>query len=183
MIEAIKNIRRKQIEKSLTKGNHLREIKNIGEIETIGIVFSVSDELTWRYLYTIVQQLERAGKKVSMIGLQERGTELNYIITHPATIICHEADDLDFWGVPKAGVTERFLEKHYDALIDVTSGESFFARYLVLKADCDLRVSYVDDSLDESREELYDFTIHGQQPIDLPSFFENVCNYLQMVKK
>lgn len=171
--------------KQLRKRERMKQIKNINEVKNIGIVFHVGDETEWKYLYAIVQTLERAGKKVFLIGDQAADMELTYIITHSHTTICHEKEEKDFWGVPKDSIIENYLDRHYDILIDVTGGDSFFSQYIVLKSDSDLNITYIDDTIetDEAATEVYDMTIHGDKPIDLPEFFENVCNYLQMVKK
>ena len=89
------------------------------------------------------------------------------------------------WDVPHENTTENFLARHYDIVIDTTGGDSFFSQYMVLKADADLDITYIDDSDRPSDvvADMYDMTIHGDGPIDLPAFFENVCNYLQMVRK
>ena len=87
--------------------------------------------------------------------------------------------------MPHESTTENFFSRHYDILIDTTGGDSFFSRYIVLKTDTDLNITYIDDSVrnDDSVTNLYDMTIHGNEPVDYPAFFENVCNYLQMVRK
>lgn len=185
MLNAFKKIKQRYLLKSLKDKEHLKEIKNMDEVRTIGIVFHIGDELSWKYLYAIVMELERSGRRVHMICDQVSGQELTYIITHSGTTICHEKEDFDGWGVPHESATDNFLSRKYDVLIDTTGGDSFFSQYIVLKTNADLNITYIDDS-DESNPnviDLYDMTIHGNGPIDLPAFFENVCNYLQMVRK
>ncbi|MCR4812550.1 MAG: hypothetical protein K5867_08195 [Bacteroidales bacterium] len=185
MANPFKRIKQKYLLKNLRSRKHLKEIKNMDQVRTIGIVFHLGDELSWKYLYAIVMELEHSNRRVHMICDQVNGQEMTYIITHSQTTICHEKEDFDMWGVPHDSSTENFLTRKYDVLIDVTGGDSFFSQYMVLKADADLNITYIDDS-DKPSEivmDMYDMTIHGNGPIDLPAFFENVCNYLQMVRK
>lgn len=185
MLQAFKKIRQNHLLKSLHKRTRLREIKNMDHVRTIGIVFHIGDELSWKYLYAIVQELEQSNRRVYMICDLPDGYELNYIITHAHTTLCHQKEDFDFWGIPRESTTENFLARHYDILIDTTGGDSFFSQYIALITDTDLNITYIDDSLhtDKSTLDIYDLTIHGNAPVDYPAFFENVCNYLQMVKK
>jgi hypothetical protein len=180
-----KKIKQKYMLKALRQRRHRREIKNMEQVGTIGIVFHIGDELSWKYLYAIVQELERANRRVHMICDQPKGQELSYIITHSQTSICHDKEDFDLWGVPRESSIEPFLSHKYDIMIDTTGGDSFFSQYMVLRAESDLNITYVDDSeqQDPRAMEIYDMTIHGNGPIDIPAFFENVCNYLQMVRK
>lgn len=177
----LKRIRQKYLLKGLRRNEHRREIKNINEVNSIGIVFHIEDEIKWKYLYAIVLELERAGKRVFMIG--DCHTELNYIITHSHTTVCHDKEDFDMWGIPCGNAVDIFLERHYDILIDTTSGDSFFSKYIDFKADTNLTISYIDDESTGTNDNLFDMTIHGTGEVDLPSFFENVCNYLQMIQK
>lgn len=185
MLNAFKKIKQNYLIKSLLHRERRRTIKNMDQVRTIGIVFHLGDELSWKYLYTIVQELERSNRRVHMICDQPDGHDIDYIITHSQTTLCHLKEDFDHWGVPRESSTSNFLARRYDALIDTTGGDSFFSRYMMLRADADLNITYVDDSdrPDRNLNEIYDMTIHGQGPIDLPAFFENVCNYLQMVRK
>ena len=185
MAYPFRKIKQKYLLKGLRQQRHLREIKNMEQVGSIGIIFHIGDELSWKYLYAIVQELEHANRRVYMICDQESGQELTYIITHSHTTVCHAKEDFDLWGVPRESSTDTFLSRHYDILVDTTSGDSFFSQYMVLKAESDLNITYVDDSEEQDPKvmESYDMTIHGNGPIDLPAFFENVCNYLQMVRK
>jgi len=185
MPNVLKGIKQRRLLKGLRQKSHRKVIKNMEEVRTIGIVFHLGDELSWKYLYAIVMELERSNRRVHMICDQPNGQEISYIITHSQTTICHEKEDFDMWGVPHESSTEAFLSRKYDVVIDTTGGDSFFSQYIVLKADADLNITYIDDS-DRPNDKIldtYDMTINGNGPIDLPAFFENVCNYLQMVRK
>ena len=57
------------------------------QVRTIGIVFHIGDELSWKYLYAIVQELEHSNRRVYMICDLPDGSELNYIITHAQTTV------------------------------------------------------------------------------------------------
>lgn len=185
MLSVFKGIKQRYLLKGLRARDRRREIKNMDRVQTVGIVFHIGDELSWKYLYAIVMELEKSGRRVYMICDQTSRQELTYIITHSGTIVCHEKEDFDVWGVPRGGATDNFLSRKYDVLIDTTGGDSFFSQYVVLKACADLNITYIDDEDAGSSNiaDIYDMTIHGKGPIDLPAFFENVCNYLQMVRK
>lgn len=185
MLDFLKKFQRERIVKQMKQRERDKKIENFNQISSVGIIFRVGGEYEWNVLYHFVKGLENSQKKVSMIGFQESGTELNYIITHSQTIICHEKEDINFWGVPKEEVIEDFVDKHYDLLIDATEQPDFFGQYMTLKADADLKVSYIDTSDEEAEKatDIYDMMIHGDGPIDMKDFLINIINYLSIIQK
>lgn len=151
----------------------------------MGIIFRVGGEYEWNVIYRFVKGLEGSQKRVSMIGFQDSHTELNYIITHSQTIIVHEKDDMNFWGVPKDGTIEEFTDNHYDLLIDTTEQPDFFGQYMSLRTDADLKVSYIDTTDEEAEQatDIYDLMIHGEGRMDIKDFLVNVISYLSKIQK
>ena len=185
MLDFVKNFQRERIIRQMKQEERERKIENISQINEIGVIFRVGGEYEWNVLYHFVKAMENQKKHVSMIGLQEEGTEINYIITHSQTIICHEKEDFNFWGVPKTDVIEDFTEKHYDLLIDTTQQPDFFGQYLSLKSEADLKVAYIDttDADAEKTTALYDLMIHGDKEMEIKEYLSNIINYLSMIQK
>lgn len=162
-----------------------KKIENLQQIKNIGIVFRVNDEYEWNVLYHFIKLMEGEGKKVYVIGMQEADTELNFIITHTNTIICHEKEDINFWGVPKDEKTDEYTQRHFDVLIDATEQPDFFGQFMTLKSDADLRVTRIDTTDDDSMSasEIYDMMIQNEGPLDMKDFLNNVVGYLSVIQK
>ncbi|MBR1851508.1 MAG: hypothetical protein IJ789_09120 [Bacteroidales bacterium] len=181
MFEYIKEYRRRHLLKQLQNIKRTKRIENICDIKTIGVIFILGDDTRWNILNHFARAMESDGKQVRMIGLQPKELNLDYVITHRQTYICHEKDDFDFWGIPRDEAIHDFIDEHYDLLIDTTGDDNFFAKYITLKTLADLKTVYADTSDEPS--ELYDLIIRGKGQLELKPFFNNIINYLGMIKK
>lgn len=185
LIEKIIQFRQNRVLRLLTNTKRTKRIENLEKIKTIGIVFEVGNDKEWNTLYSFTRSLENAQKKVWLIGFQRDKQEINYIFTHPRTIICHEKEDFNFFKLPKEGIIEGFTNQPFNLLIDCTKEPDFFGQYVAAKSTADLKVTYINDSENSlgEAEKVFDFHIHGKKPIDLPLYLTNVQTYLGMIRK
>ena len=89
--------------------------------------------------------------------------------------------DFNFWGLPNADTIRPFIEQHFDLLIDTIGEENFFSQYIALCTNASLKVVYATPSEDPS--EIYDLIIRGDGKVELKDFFNNIIEYLSMIKK
>ena len=185
MFEVVKNQWRKHMIKKMMNEPRSKRIANLEEVKEIGIIFRVGDEYDWNVIYHFIKIMEGQKKKVTVVGMQETGMKLNYIITHSNTTICRESEDMNFWGVPKEEKIKDFTSRHYDLLIDTTEQPDFFGKYITLRTEADLRVARIDTSDDKSLNsgEIYDMMIHNEGPLDMKDYLNNVAQYLSAIQK
>lgn len=185
MFEKIKQFQQNRIVKGLSRNAREKRIANIADLKLIGLVFEVGSEQDWNAIYRFVKAMEHDGKKVILIGFHPEDLELSYIFTHQQTTICHEKEDFNFWGLPKDDVIDDFIGRHYDILIDTTDQPNFFGKYISLRAEADLKITYVNDNAEEAEttESIFDLLIHGEQPIEIETYLAEVVKYLGMIKK
>lgn len=179
MLDFIKNIRRKQIIRDLKGAPRDKRIDNIQEIRSLGIICRLDNEQNWNILNHFAKAMENQGKQVHIIAIQEQ--EINFVVTHQATTICRSKTDLNFWGLPSSASIAPFVDNTYDLLIDTIGQENFFAQYLALRTPANLKVVYATPSEDPS--DIFDLIIRGDGNVDLKNFFNNIIEYLGMIKK
>lgn len=185
MFEFIKDWQRKRLLRQLEHkdSNRNKKIDNIAQAKSIGIIFQVGDENDWNLIYHFAKLMEKEGKTVAMIGLQDSETELDYIITHSNTLLCKEKDDFDYWGVPKKDLVEKFAKNHFELLIDTTEEPNFFGQYIALSCDADLKICYASAEELEDNGKIFDMMIQGEEPLNLRDYLNQVVKYLKMIKK
>lgn len=184
MFDFIKSFQQRRIIKNLMATPREKTIRNIQDVQNIGILFTVGSEPDWNIIYHFVKIMEKSQKRIHLIGYQENGTELSFIISHTQTIVCHEKADFDFWGVPNEALCGDFINQHFDLLIDTTDEKNFFTRYIVLKTAADLKVTYLNaNEQDEDDADIYDLIINGNGPLNMKDYFNNVVNTLNMIQK
>ena len=97
------------------------------------------------------------------------------------THIVRSKSDLNFWGLPSYESIKPFVEQQYDLLIDTIGEENFFSQYVALRTTANLKVVYATPAEDPS--EVFDLIIRGDGQVELKGFFNNVIEYLSMIKK
>lgn len=181
MFDFIKNLRQRQIIKDLKNAPRDKKIENIDEIKSIGVICRLSDETNWNILHHFAKVMESQGKTVHIIALQQKDHELNFVITHQSTYKCRAGSDFNFWGMPNHDSIAPFVDRHYDLLIDTIGEENFFSQYIALRTSANLKVVYATPAEDPS--EVFDLIIRGDGQVELKGFFNNVIEYLSMIKK
>ena len=179
MLEFIKNFRRKQIIRDLKAAPREKRIENISEIKTLGVICRLDNEQNWTILNHFAKVMENQGKEVHIIALQE--DDINFVVTHQATTICRTKTDINFWGLPSAASIQDFVSNNYDLLIDTIGDENFFSQYIALRTDASLKIVYATPAEDPT--EVFDLIIRGDGRLELKNFFNNIIEYLGMIKK
>lgn len=179
MLDTIKNIRRKKIIRDLKHVERNTRIDNIVEVKSIGVICRLDNEQNWNVLHHFAKVMENQGKSVHIIALQDQ--DINFVVTHQATTICRLKTDLNFWGIPSWDSIKSFAENEYDLLIDTIGEENFFSQYVALRTPAHLKTVYATPAEDPT--EIFDLIIRGDGRVELKSFFNNVIEYLGMIKK
>jgi hypothetical protein len=179
MLEFIKNFRRKRIIRDLKAAPREKRIDNIEEVKSIGVICRLDTEQNWNILYHFAKVMENQGKKVHIIALQD--DDITFVVTHQTTTICRAKTDINFWGLPSNGAIEGFTSRHYDLLIDTIGDENFFSQYIALRTDASLKIVYATPTEDPT--EVFDLILRGDGRVELKSFFNNIIEYLSMIKK
>ena len=181
MLEFIKEIHRKRLVRDLKAAPREKKIDNIDEVKNIGVICRLGDEQHWSILHHFAKVMENQGKNVHIIALLQKDQEIGFVITHQATHIVRSKTDMNFWGLPSDESIRPFVEQTYDLLIDTIGEENFFSQYIALRTTASLKVVYATPAEDPS--EVFDLIIRGDGQVELKGFFNNVIEYLGMVRK
>ncbi len=181
MLEFVKDFRRKQIIRELKNAKRDKKIENIDEIKNIGVICNLDYEQNWNIVYHFAKVMENQGKTVRIMAMRQKDQDLSFVVTHQATYICRNKTDFNFWGLPNWECIRDFVEQPYDLLIDTTGEDNFFAQYIALRTKANLKAAYATPSEDPS--DIFDLIIRGEGQIDLKDFFNNIIEYLGMIKK
>ena len=181
MLDFIKKIRRDKVIRDLMATPRYKKIDNIEEVRSIGVVCRLTDEQNWNLLHHFAKVMENRGKEVHFIAYLPKDEEIDFVITHQNTHICRAKTDFNMWGLPNDDALEPFTCRSYDLLIDTIGDDDFFSKYVMLSTTAGLRAGYLPTGTDDSG--LLDLTIRGEGTLDLKYLFNNIIEYLGMIKK
>lgn len=159
-------------------------IINWNDIKSIGLIFIVGTSEQWNIINRFISVLAKQGKQVYLIGLHPKGFNIDYIFTHTDTAICKEKEDFNLLGMPKPGLIEPFISRHFDLVIDATVQPCFFGKLVSAASSAPLKVAYSSsETTDEGIMDIYDLIIKGSEAINFKDYIEQIVKYLSMIKK
>ena len=179
MLDFIKNIMRRKAIRELMAEPRDKRINNIEQVRSIGVICHLDNEQNWNVLYHFAKYMENQGKSIRLIALQD--TDINFVVTHKDTTLCNAKEGFSFWGIPRWEAIRPFCQHSYDLLIDTIGEENFFSQYIALHTKASLKVVYATPAEDPS--EIFDLIIRGDGHVELKGFFNNIIEYLGMIKK
>lgn len=177
----IKQLHLKRVIRDLKDTPREKKIDNIEEVKSIGVICRLDDEQNWNILHHFAKVMENQGKTVRIIALLQKDQEIGFVITHQATHIVRTKSDFNIWGIPNHEAIRPFIEHNYDLLIDTIGEQNLFSQYIALRTTASLKVVYATPAEDPS--EVFDLIIRGDGQVELKGFFNNVIEYLSMIKK
>ncbi|MCQ2299407.1 MAG: hypothetical protein MJZ81_04700 [Bacteroidales bacterium] len=185
MFESLKKRHQNKVIRILTEPLRIKRIENLSDIKEIGIIFTRGSEQEWNQISDFAKRMESKGKIVRYAGIQDDKESYSYIIASTETTLCHDKKDLDFFGIPRAGVLDDFIKHRYDLVIDTTVQPNFFALYTAAKTLSDLRITYLHSAEKDCSlsEKVFDMIFREDKPIDIKTYLSNIENYLNQIKK
>ena len=153
-----------------------REAKflSIDEIKSIGYILS----LPQNNVSAIVKELSAITKmyEVDIFGLtMDMSKKLEEsIISSRVTPLIRE--DFNFYGLPDHLVMKPFISKHYDLLIDFSSGYNFSTDYISRYVDAIFKIGKLD-----YKNNPYDFIIKMRNGDDNIAYLKTIIQYLSSI--
>ena len=176
MFDTIKKLRQKRLLKQQLQLTREKRIHNLQSAKRIALLFDVEDEHSWKIVNKFATELAKHGKVMVLLGRKQQ-KDLDFIITNTSVTLCN-AEDVDFWGVPRTYPVGNFLNQHFDMLIDTIENPDFFSQYVSLKALADFKISR--DKADN--EKYFDMLIRMDDvEDDIKSFLKQVLHYLNLI--
>lgn len=154
VFESIKNFfRKRELRLSISSNERWAKSVSIADAKTIGIVYIVDNEETYKRMEMWIKSLSAQGKTVLVVGYHPQDIVPHYCIPK----IKHEfysKKDMNWFGKPIRTSLNNFLNEEFDMLIDFDTENIFSAKYIVSKSKAKMKIGSNDDYQD-----LYDFMI------------------------
>jgi len=158
-------------ETALKKNKILRASKPYKKADSIGIIFSVEDKQKHLDVKEFIHQLEKDGKKVTVLEYLPLKKE-NYEFKFDFFTI----EDLSFWGKLETPVTDKFIETPFDYLFYLDKESNPLVLNLLARSKAQCRVGRYNE--DESQ--FYELMI--EQNGTNKGLMETMYNYTSQLR-
>lgn len=168
LIETIRAHKRDKLLARLALVPHRKCIKPLDNVKSIGVVAHALTIEERGVLQSFTHHMNMRSIMVQVIELPEDCEGL-----------------LEKSGLPIESFISLFLSYKYDMVIDTTPAGDLFGLYVVLRAECLLRVGYddTDNLVNPLKNESFDLLIRGSGPRVLDDYLANILKLLVQVRK
>jgi hypothetical protein len=163
---------RKALREQLQGHTRQRRPHNLDSAQTVGVLFEASDEGRRKQVQDIVQELEKKGKKVQLLGFFDARVPVP-ITAFPA----FTRKDLGWNGIPKNDKCEEFVSKSFDILLclEPTPPDPLIWAAALSKAG--MKIGFPTPGFD-----IFDLALEVPQGKDLRFFMDQLKVYLAKIQ-
>ncbi len=181
-VKLLKQLKNLTFEKNLKRelaNNHRQRLNiNSDEVNSIGILYYLSNEETYKVVSNFINELKENQKKVKALGyINEKALPHYYsqkltwdLITRKNTSWSHK---------PVAPFVKTFCDEAFDLLIDLTLEDYQPLIYTAALSNARFKAGRYS----EKNAGIFDLMIHADQVQSVPEFIENVKHYLSKINR
>ena len=177
VIKKIKNyFARYNFLQEFAKVNRHRAVVNLNEAKTIGVVYAVNSEETYKIVETFVKSLKTKDRYIHILGYIPVKYFPPYIIPTLATDY-FTGKDINWFGKPVNAYVTDFLKREFDIIINLCMEDNYTLQYI-----CGLsKASFKVGISGEGNTDYYDFMIEAKAGLPVEDFIKEIIHYLTII--
>lgn len=161
-----------------SKINRQRQIVNLSEAKSVGLLYNVLDEETYNIVDAFAKKLKQENRYVHVLGFVDLKYTPPFIIPTLATDFFIKKD-INWYGKPNNQFVKSFIEQDFDIFINLSMQDNYTLQYIcgLSKAKFKVGTSYKDNS------EYYDFLFELLPNTKLSEYIQQIEYYLSIINK
>jgi len=164
-------------QKEFRNDSSKHQLISFDRAKTIGILYDSSNEKHFEIIKKYVKDVrENMHKEVLALGYYDQN-ELPPMRFAKLGLDFFTKKNLNWHFKPITPIVKNFVNKEFDMLIDLHTGNSLPFRYVVAMSKAKFKIGKYDSKV----ARFYDFMISTEEHIALPQFIEQVNHYLKQI--
>lgn len=159
------------------KQNRHKQMVNLNDAGTIGIIYLVKDEKTFNSIKKLTLSLSGEKRDVIVAGYIIGKEFPNYCIASNSGYFFNN-QSLRWTGIPKNDYLSKFIEKEFDILFDFSQDNIFTLKYITGLSKAKLKVG----EFSADREKYLDLMINTKPNTSLDELIYQTVYYLRTIK-
>jgi hypothetical protein len=164
--------------KELKKVRNNRQIMNMNDAKTIGLVYDASDEVTYGIVSEFVRFFQESQKTVKAFGYVNYNRLPHYCFPKLSYDYITKRD-LNWYMKPKNTKATDFINEEFDILIDLCIHDCFPIKYV----SCASKAKFKVGKYGEKHSAIYDFMLNVDKTISLEEYIKEITHYLNLINK
>jgi hypothetical protein len=164
------------LRKDIAKVRRNRQIVNMKNVKTIGIVYDASEEAAYTIVSNFVRAFQDEQKIVRTLGFVNYRRLPHYCFPK-LSYDYFTRRDLNWVYKPVNIKVNEFVKEEFDVVIDLCMHDCFPVRYVVGLSRAKLKVG----RFGEKYSGIYDFMLNVDNKISLEDFIKEITHYLNII--
>jgi hypothetical protein len=154
-----------------------KQLVNLEEAKTIGVLYVVSSERTFKIIKELIKTLSSHKRQVLTIGYVNRKEIPSYCVAANSGYYFNK-NELNWLGMPKNDYLNKFIDQEIDILIDLSRDDIFVLDYITSLSRAKFKIGQFVEN-DKNR---FDFMIKAKKDISFESFIDQILHYSMILK-
>lgn len=164
--------------KDIAKVTRSKQIVNMKDVKTIGIIYDGSEEASYTIVSNFVHAFQKDQKVVRTLGFVNYRRLPHYCFPK-LSYDYFTLRDLNWYYKPVNIKVNEFVREEFDVVIDLCMHECFPIRYVAGLSRARLKVG----RFGEKYSGIYDFMLNVESNISLEVFIEEITHYLNIINQ
>jgi hypothetical protein len=166
------------LRKDILKVRRSRQIVNMKDVKTIGIIYDASEEASYTIVSNFVRTFQEDQKLVRTLGFVNYRRLPHYCFPK-LSYDYFTRRDLNWYYKPVNLKVNEFVNEEFDVVIDLCMHHSFPLRYVAAMSKARLKVG----RFGEKYSGIYDFMLNVDDTISLEDFIKEITHYLNIINQ
>jgi len=153
-----------------------RKPNNLDNAQSIGLLYYLPDEDTYKKIDEFIKTLNESNIKVRVACYTDQKFAPHYFIPKLLQDVI-TLKDLNWYYHPQKPFVKDFLDEEFDILIDLSLAEYFPLLFLAAKSRAALKIG----RFDEKHQDYYDLMIDIPAESPIEYFIQQVIHYLKKI--
>ncbi len=164
--------------KELSKLTRNRKACNLDNAKTVGLLYSVKDEITYNKITKLVKSFQDRNKIVKSLGFINEKSIPHYC--HPKLSYDYfTLKELNWFNKPNNSFIRDFVNIDFDLLIDLSIKDNIYLQYISGISKAKFKVGKFGDK----NSNYYDLMINITENTSLDKFIEQLQHYISIINK
>ena len=163
--------------RDLIKNNRIKEVCNLANASSVGILYDATSEKQVRTIQPFVSYFFDLKKEVKALGFVD-ANELSYCHTPKLQYDFFYKKDLNWYYKPENYIINNFIKKEYDILINLCDSGVIPIKYLVASSIARFKIGIYEENY-----EIYDLMISLKEDSSTQRLMHEIKHYINLINK
>ena len=163
--------------RDLIKNNRIKEVCNLTNASSVGILYDATSEKQVRTIQPFVSYFFDLKKEVKALGFVD-ANELSYCHTPKLQYDFFYKKDLNWYYKPQNYIIDNFIKKEHDILINLCDSSIIPIKYLVASSLAHFKIG-----IHEENYEIYDLMISLKEDKSMQKLIHEIKHYINLINK